>query len=184
MSSWEEGRAAHQADHEAGRHADLEEYVTGCPLCEAAREADHNAGRNADLQEYVRGCSLCDREEEAAEAEERAGYKATAAVERRAERDAARLRAAWLESNPDAVAWRCASCGEKFTDRDADQGQGPLYECGSCGATFSLAGSADGESNRCPECKRFGRKLAELPCPACEDGALEPVGPGADTASP
>ena len=51
-------------------------------------------------------------------------------------------------------------------------GPGPLYECGSCGATYSLAGSADAESNRCPECNRFGRKLAELSCPACEDGEL------------
>ncbi len=184
MSSWDEKRAAHRADHEAGRHADREEYVTGCPLCEAAREADHNAGRHADLQEYVRGCPLCDAEEEAAEANERAASKATAAAERRAERDAARVRAAWLRDNPDAIAWRCASCGVELTEDEADQDQGPLYECGSCGATFSLAGSADAESNRCPECKQFGRKLAVLSCPACEEGGLEPVGPGADTAGP
>ena len=158
MNSWDEKRAAHRADHEAGRHADREEYVTGCPLCDA--------------------------EEAAAEANERAASKATAAAERRAERDAARVRAAWLAANPDAIAWRCASCGEEFRDGGADQDQGPLYECGSCGATFSLAGSTDGESNRCPECNRFGRKLAELSCPACEDGELEPVGPGAETAGP
>jgi DNA-directed RNA polymerase subunit RPC12/RpoP len=158
VSSWDEKRAAHRADHEAGRHADREEYVTGCPLCDA--------------------------EWKAVEAKRRADRKATAAAEQRAERDAARVRAAWLAANPEAIAWRCASCGEEFTDGDADQGQGPLYECDSCGAKFSLAGSADGDSNRCPECNRFGRKLAELSCPACEDGGLEPVGPGADKASP
>jgi rubrerythrin len=148
VNNWDKKRSAHRADHEAERHADREEYVTGCPLCDA--------------------------EEEAAEANDRSASKATAAAERMAERDAARVRAAWLAANPDAVAWRCASCGVELTEDEADQGQGPLYACGQCGSTFS----ADAESNRCPDCNRYGRKLAELSCPACEDGELEPVGPG------
>ena len=138
MNNWDKKRAAHRADHEAGQHADREEYVTGY--------------------------SLCDAEEEAAEGNDRAASKATAAAERRAERDAARVRAAWLAANPDAIAWRCASCGVELTEDEADQGQGPLYACGQCGSPFSAAS----DSNRCPDCNRFGRKLAELSCPACE----------------
>jgi predicted RNA-binding Zn-ribbon protein involved in translation (DUF1610 family) len=112
VNNWDKKRSAHRADHEAGRHADREEYVTHCPLCDA--------------------------EVEAAEGNERAASKATAAAERRAERDAARVRAAWLAANPDAIARRCASCGVELTEDEADQGQGPLYACGQCGSTFSV----------------------------------------------
>lgn len=160
VDSWTAVRAARQSDHEAGSHPDPE-YVHGCPLC----EADH--GRHADLEEYVAFCASC----EAAEAAQEADYAVRVKAERKA-----RARDAWIAANPDAIAWRCASCEVEFTDADADQGQGGLYECGECGSTFSRGNSADGDSNRCPDCNRFGAKLADLACPECGEGELEPIG--------
>ena len=139
-------------------------------------EADHEAGKHADLEELPEGCSLCDAVLEAVTARELARQLAREKAEREADREAARTRAAWLAANPDAIAWLCAACGSEFRHEDADEGQGGLYECGSCGTTFSRAGSADGDSNRCPECGHFGAKRAELACPSCDDGELEPVG--------
>jgi len=80
------------------------------------------------------------------------------------------------ERQPDALAWRCASCGAEFAGDGADQGQGSVYECGGCGARYNREGSADGASNRCPDCGHFGAKLAELACPECGEGELEPIG--------
>lgn len=119
------------------------------PEYRAARKAEHEAGKHADPASvattymyvvgdgFVAGCPLCEAEEEALEAKREAEYAATVKAERKAAREAARLRAAWLTSNPEAIAWRCASCEVEVTDADADQGQGGLFECGECGSTFS-----------------------------------------------
>lgn len=49
-----------------------------------------------------------------------------------------------------------------------------LYECGDCGTTFTRDNSADGSSNRCPDCNKFaastGNSAGECGC----DEALEP----------
>jgi DNA-directed RNA polymerase subunit RPC12/RpoP len=164
---WTEVRTARKADHEAGKHV---EFAEGCPPC----EDDH--GRHAGLEEFVVGCAGCEAAEEALNAALEAEYAARLKADRKAEREAARLRAAWLAANPEAIAWRCAGCDAEFTDADADQGQGALYECGECGSPFSRGNSADGDSNRCPECNHFGSKLAEFACPECNEGELEPVG--------
>jgi hypothetical protein len=138
--------------------------------------ADHAAGKHADLDELVYGCSACEALADEWEARDQADRKAALVAERKAEREAARARAAWLAANPEAIAWRCGGCEAEFTDADADQGQGALYECGECGNPFSRGNSADGDSNRCPDCNRFGAKLAEFACPDCNEGELEPVG--------
>jgi DNA-directed RNA polymerase subunit RPC12/RpoP len=138
----------------------------------AARRADHEAGSHADLDLFVFGCPPC-------EAEEEARHGARLKAQRQAEREGAMVRAAWLASSPDAIAWRCVSCGAELTNAEADQGQGPLYDCGSCGSTFSRARSANRDSNRCPDCNHFGAKVAELACAECGEGELEPVGPAA-----
>ena len=44
-----------------------------------------------------------------------------------------------------------------------------IYECSSCGEMFSREGSADGDSNRCPSCNKFGAISVEDACPECED---------------
>ena len=40
LDRWSEDRADRTADHEAGKHEDLEYYVVGCPLCEAEQEPE------------------------------------------------------------------------------------------------------------------------------------------------
>jgi predicted RNA-binding Zn-ribbon protein involved in translation (DUF1610 family) len=151
VAAREAGRPTLQGDHEAGKHSDLEEFIDNYPLCEVA--------------------------EEALNAKEEAEYAARLKVERKEAREAARVRAAWIKANPDAIAWRCAGCDAELTDAETDQDQGALYECGSCGSSFSRANSADGESNRCAECGHFGAKLADLACPECGEGELEPLDP-------
>lgn len=74
-----------------------------------------------------------------------------------------------------AVAYRCSDCDGEYSEEDADQGQGPLYECGECGTRFTRDDSADGNSNRCPDCNRFAAKVADLACPECGGGELEPA---------
>ena len=150
------------------------------PAYRAARKADHETGTHEGLEEFVAGCPLCQVAEEELNAREEAEYAARLKVERKAEREAARARAAWLRDNPDAIAWHCTSCEAELTDDGADQGQGALYECADCGP-FSRGNSADGDSNRCPNCGHFGAKLADLACPECNEGELEPVGPEAET---
>jgi DNA-directed RNA polymerase subunit RPC12/RpoP len=59
----------------------------------------------------------------------------------------------------------CTSCDWAAED-DADCE--PKYECGSCGTEFLRSESSDGDSNRCPDCNKFGSKLY-LACPECED---------------
>ena len=163
---WTVVRAARKADHEAGNHV---EFAEGCPPC----EDDH--GRHVGLEESVVGCASCEDAEEALNAKEEAEFAVRRKAERKAAREEARLRAAWLAANPEAIAWRCEGCEAEFTDEDADQGQGPLYECGECGTQFTRDNSADGDSNRCPDCNKFGAKMADLACPECGEGELEPI---------
>jgi DNA-directed RNA polymerase subunit RPC12/RpoP len=144
------------------------------PQQRAARMADHEAGKHADLETFVRGCPPCEVEEETLDAKREAGYAAALRAARKAAREASPSRAARpADAGPEAVAYRCAGCGTEFTAADADQGQGLLYECGECGCRFSWG--SDG-SNRCPECNRCAAKIADLACPECNEGELEPVG--------
>lgn len=50
-----------------------------------------------------------------------------------------------------------------------------LYECGNCGTVFTQDGSADGASNRCPDCNKFAAKKTDDGCPECEEGECEAV---------
>jgi DNA-directed RNA polymerase subunit RPC12/RpoP len=60
-------------------------------------------------------------------------------------------------------------------DPTADEPEGGLYECGGCGTTFVRSGSADGGSNRCPDCNKFAAKIADYGCDQCESGEVERV---------
>jgi hypothetical protein len=141
----------------------------------ALRSARDDHAGHAELEDFVTGCATCDAAAETAEAEAMARLLAMAKADRQREREEEKRRAAWFLTHPDAIAWRCDGCEAEFTDEDADQGQGPLYECGECGTKFTRDGSVDGSGNRCPDCNRFGGKVADLACSECGDGGLEPV---------
>jgi DNA-directed RNA polymerase subunit RPC12/RpoP len=140
---------------------------------EVSPSADHEAGKHHNKD--IEGCALCDAYWELTDEEQEAVDRAELAAERKAERAAAKVRAAWIAKNPEAIAWRCAACEAEFTDGDADAGQGTLLECGECGTRFTY--QAEG-SNRCPDCNRFAAKVADLACPECEAGGLEEVNEG------
>jgi len=140
---------------------------------ESAAKLDHEAGKHHNKD--VEGCALCDAYWELTDEEQEAVDRTELAAERKAERAAAKVRAAWIAKNPDAIAWRCAACEAEFTDADGDGGQGSLLECGECGTRFTY--QAEG-STRCPDCNRFAAKVADLACPGCEEGGLEEVNEG------
>ena len=73
---------------------------------------------------------------------------------------------------PDA--YICDKCEALVTVDDAEECS-PLYECGECGSRYNRDNSADGESHRCPDCGKFGAKVADKCCPECEDGELSPL---------
>lgn len=80
------------------------------------------------------------------------------------------------EPEPDAVieeerGWWCADC-EEFT---GDEPDGPLYECGDCGTVFNRDNSYDGDSNRCPDCRKFSAKIADFACPNCGEAEAVPA---------
>lgn len=50
---------------------------------------------------------------------------------------------------------------------EEDAPESPLYQCGSCGTSFTREGSYDNDSNRCPDCRKFAAKEAEFGCPSC-----------------
>jgi len=72
-------------------------------------------------------------------------------------------------SEPDA--YICDDCGALVAG-DEGQDAGPLYECGECGTRYTRDNSADGDSHRCPDCGKFGAKIADHACPECEEGEL------------
>ena len=72
-------------------------------------------------------------------------------------------------TTPEAVrAYKCTDCG----DIAAESSEEVLYECGNCGP-FIRSNSADGDSNRCPQCNKFGAKLADEACESCEAAGVE-----------
>lgn len=72
---------------------------------------------------------------------------------------------------PSCQAWQCEECQELTDEPDPS----PLYECGDCGAVFSRDDSADGCSNRCPECNKFGCRVGDNSCPECGSGPMREV---------
>lgn len=62
--------------------------------------------------------------------------------------------------------------------------EGPvtLYECGECGTVFDRENSADGNSQKCPDCNKLAAKLTAHGCPDCqeEDGCKEVMAVDAD----
>ncbi len=62
----------------------------------------------------------------------------------------------------------CEACGVIAEEADSE----PLYECSACGAILSRPDSADGASNRCPDCNRWGRRISDLTCSACGEGPV------------
>ncbi len=68
------------------------------------------------------------------------------------------------------TAYRCVECGaisEDYVEK--------LYECPNCGTLFTRDNSADGMSHRCPDCGKFGSKIADTACAECEQGEAEEI---------
>jgi len=81
----------------------------------------------------------------------------------------------WTETtdeNGDSFTCECSECEAKFIDTSDAQ---PLYECSSCGSIFTEENSADGGSNRCPDCNKFAAKISDLGCPECGQGEIEEI---------
>src|SRR5579862_7857353 len=82
--------------------------------------------------------------------------------------------AAPVEQAPplDAVArhFFCTECNSFVGQDDAQEED--QYECGNCsGDPFTRGESADGDSNRCPDCNKFGARTdPRLVCPQCATG--------------
>ena len=74
----------------------------------------------------------------------------------------------------EAVAWLC-ECGA--LESADDHVPEPLYECSDCGAKYTRENSADGGSNRCPDCNKFGAKLTDHGCRECGEDEMTPLMP-------
>jgi DNA-directed RNA polymerase subunit RPC12/RpoP len=70
-------------------------------------------------------------------------------------------------------AYKCTDCEMVFAF--GDEGDSPLYECGECGSRYNRDMSADGNSNRCPDCNLFGARVAWHSCLDCGEGELFPL---------
>ncbi|MHC1767932.1 MAG: DNA N-6-adenine-methyltransferase [Verrucomicrobiia bacterium] len=66
----------------------------------------------------------------------------------------------------------CEACQSEFDTTDECQ---TLYECMGCGSMFTKESSADGCSHRCSGCNRFGSKVSDSGCPACNEGEVMPA---------
>lgn len=75
------------------------------------------------------------------------------------------------ESKVYRVAHVCDYCLEEIDPKDVDN-DNPIYECEDDGR-FTREESADSVSNRCPDCRKWGRKVADGTCPKCGEGAVE-----------
>lgn len=70
----------------------------------------------------------------------------------------------------------CPGCDAIFADNDGEKEPEPLYECASCGTTFTRSGSLTGDNHQCPDCGKFGAKISPMGCPECQQGELESIG--------
>jgi len=57
----------------------------------------------------------------------------------------------------------CEHCDEYIDEGETTT----IYECSSCGEEFNREDSADGDSNRCPSCNKFGAISVEDACTSC-----------------
>ena len=71
----------------------------------------------------------------------------------------------------EVVAYKCQEC-EAISEEVGET----LYECLSCGTTFTKDNSADGVSHRCPDCNKFASKRADKSCIECSEGEVDDIG--------
>jgi len=62
----------------------------------------------------------------------------------------------------------CESCEAHV---DEDDIESALYECGNCSTVFTRESSAN-YNHQCPQCHKFGSKIADKGCPECNEGEL------------
>ena len=75
-----------------------------------------------------------------------------------------------LANNEATPGWLCQECGE-ISEGTAEA---PLYECGGCEKIFNRNQTDNGD-HRCPDCNKFGSKLADDCCVSCETGVVDAV---------
>jgi len=66
-------------------------------------------------------------------------------------------------------AFYCENCEQVVAIDDTTR----VYECGSCGTTFTKEDSYDGDSNRCLDCAKWGHIYIENACPDCGESSEE-----------
>jgi len=66
------------------------------------------------------------------------------------------------------TAYWCDNCETMSTESS-----GPLYECRECGHPFNRENSFDGESHRCPDCRKFSARVADSSCIECGEAEAE-----------
>lgn len=71
----------------------------------------------------------------------------------------------------ETVAYWCDECERHHTQEEVTD-SGPLYECGNCGTVFTRANSAN-DNHQCPDCNKFGSKLADFSCPEGNEDELD-----------
>ena len=124
MSSWEEGRAAHRADHEAGRHADRAEYVTGCPPLRSCPRGRPQRRKTCGPPRVRPGLFALRCRGGGGRGGGTGRLQGDGSGGKEGGTGRSTVGAPGSSGNPDAVAWRCASCGEKFTDGGHRPGPG------------------------------------------------------------
>lgn len=68
--------------------------------------------------------------------------------------------------------YRCLECEEVREDCLEER----LYECPQCSGRFLQSQGGGRSGNLCPSCgNRFGSKLADKACAACEEGEVEEI---------
>lgn len=65
--------------------------------------------------------------------------------------------------------YRCDECDHV----DVDAIENPLYECSNCGTRWSRDNASEQPAHKCPDCKRFGSRIADFACPECDSGEME-----------
>lgn len=70
------------------------------------------------------------------------------------------------------TALRCEECHHVFVEADA--AEDPVYKCTNCETIFNR-GETEKGNHKCPNCGKFGSKIAEFSCPSCEHGPHEEI---------
>lgn len=125
----------------------------------------------ADLAAYDEGWRLIREREAAMDAARKAAKRA----ERLAKGEGAGAVVQAPPSGPlrldSALVWQCDECNE-WSHEPADL---KLYECKECGNKFNENDAEGDNANKCPDCVKRGRKIADQSCEKCDQGPVQEI---------